>query len=77
MFVPWATFVLRVVRHLNPVQLAASFQSLELPLHRTATPAPQGNTASDLEAQSPQVGGLYQDSQTVKDELKEYRGQVV
>ncbi|AWO99018.1 putative SCO-spondin-like [Scophthalmus maximus] len=48
-------FGLRVVGHQNPVLLAAISQSLELPPHLTASPAPQGNTASVLEPRSQQV----------------------
>lgn len=56
MFVPWGTSVLREVGRPDPVLLAASSQSLELPLPLTAILAPQGNTASLLEAHSRQVG---------------------
>lgn len=54
--VPWVTSVPGVVGHPNPVLLAAFSQSLELPVPLTATLAPPGNTASALEAHSPQVG---------------------
>ncbi|KAE8295324.1 hypothetical protein D5F01_LYC06250 [Larimichthys crocea] len=54
MFVPWDTSVLWVVGHQNAVLLAASSPSLELPLPLTATLVPQGNTATVLEAHSPQ-----------------------
>ena len=54
--VPWDTSALWVVGHRNPVLLAASSQSLELPPSLTATLAPQGNTASVVDPRSPQVG---------------------
>ncbi|XP_056230180.1 uncharacterized protein LOC130167724 [Seriola aureovittata] len=56
MFVPWDTIVLRVVGHQNPVLLAASSQSLELPPPLTAAVAPQGDTALVQEPRSRQVG---------------------
>lgn len=55
MFVLWVTSVLRVVGHPDPVLLAASSQSLELPLPPTATLALLGNIASVVVAHSPQV----------------------
>lgn len=55
MSVPWDTFVHKAVGHPNPVLLAPSSKMLGLPPPLTATPVPQGNTASLLDSHSPQV----------------------
>lgn len=55
-FAQRVTFVPRVVGHLNPALLAASFRNLEPLLSLSATPAPPGNIASVLEVHNLQVG---------------------